>query len=170
MNWLIDTDILIEGERENPAFEAWSSSSGKFATADIIRAEFLLGVHWVSDAALRVRGEKFYRDRILSIASFASESADYEIAARLAGEARRSGKGKPRVWPMDCSRPSRSARAQPWPREMSATSKPWAARAPIRWNGQENEFRKRVKKNSSNKIAKASRNGRLFCFWKYISN
>ena len=35
------------------------------------------------------------RDRSLSIASFASESADYEIAARLAGEARRSGKGKP---------------------------------------------------------------------------
>ena len=95
MNWLIDTDILIEGERENPAFEAWSASSGKFATADIVRAEFLLGVHWVSDAALRVRGEKFYRDRILSIASFANEAADYEIAARLAGEARRSGKGKP---------------------------------------------------------------------------
>jgi predicted nucleic acid-binding protein len=95
MNWLIDTDILIEGERKNPAFEAWSASSDKFATADIVRAEFLLGVHWVSDAALRVRGEKFYRDRILSIASFANESADYEIAARLAGEGRRSGRGKP---------------------------------------------------------------------------
>ena len=95
MNWLIDTDILIEGERENPAFEAWSSSSGKFAIADIVRAEFLPRVQWMSDAALRVRREKFYRDRILSIASFANESADYEIAARLTGEARWSGKDKP---------------------------------------------------------------------------
>ena len=44
MRWLIDSDILIEGERENPAFLPWLESQKEVATADIIRAEFLLGV------------------------------------------------------------------------------------------------------------------------------
>jgi predicted nucleic acid-binding protein len=95
MNWIIDTDILIEGERGNPAFAAWSQSPDEFATADIIRAEFLIGVHAVEDAAKRRRGEEFYRNRISRIASLANESADYEVAARIAGEARRLGKGRP---------------------------------------------------------------------------
>lgn len=95
MRWLIDSDILIEGERGNAAFEAWSQSPHEFATADIIRAEFLLGVHAVPDPVKRVRGENFYRQRIANIASFANEAGDFEVAARLAGEARRNGKGKP---------------------------------------------------------------------------
>lgn len=95
IRWLIDSDILIEGERGNPAFEVWSQSPDEFATANIIRAEFLLGVHAVPDTAKRVRGENFYRRRIANIASFANETGDFEVAARLAGEARRKGKGKP---------------------------------------------------------------------------
>lgn len=51
MRWLIDSDILIEGERGNPLFEAWSRSEAEFATADVIRTEFLLGVHAVADSA-----------------------------------------------------------------------------------------------------------------------
>jgi predicted nucleic acid-binding protein len=97
MRWLIDSDVLIEGERANPAFDAWRTSEGEFATADIIRAEFLLGVQMVEDNAKRVRGEQFYRDRIAPIASLPNETADYEIAARLAGEARRLNKGKPSI-------------------------------------------------------------------------
>jgi predicted nucleic acid-binding protein len=50
MPWLIDSDILIEGERENPAFVPWLALQAEVATADIIRAEFLIGVHAVSDA------------------------------------------------------------------------------------------------------------------------
>jgi hypothetical protein len=42
MRWLIDSDILIEGERGNPLFEAWSRSEGEFATADVIRADLPL--------------------------------------------------------------------------------------------------------------------------------
>ncbi len=93
--WLIDCDILIEGERGNPAFDLWRRSDAEFATADIIRAEFLLGVHAVADAAKRRRGEQFYRERIAGIASLPNEVQDYELAARMAGETRRSGKGKP---------------------------------------------------------------------------
>ena len=36
-----------------------------------------------------------YRDRIAPIPSLANEPADYETAARMAGEARRQGRGRP---------------------------------------------------------------------------
>jgi predicted nucleic acid-binding protein len=65
------------------------------AIADVVRGEFLLGVHSVPEAALRQRGNQFYADRIAHLASLASEPADYAKAAALAGEARRLGKGKP---------------------------------------------------------------------------
>ena len=45
MRWLIDSDILIEGVRENPAVLPWLESQEEVATADIVRAEFLLGVY-----------------------------------------------------------------------------------------------------------------------------
>jgi predicted nucleic acid-binding protein len=93
--WLIDSDVLIEGERGNPAFGQWLKIPGEFATADIIRAEFLLGVQAVADPAKRQRGDQFYRDRIATIPSLANETSDHEVAARMAGEARRLGRGKP---------------------------------------------------------------------------
>jgi predicted nucleic acid-binding protein len=93
--WLLDSDVLIEGERGHPAFGRWIKTPGEYATADIIRAEFLLGVHAVPDPAKRQRGDQFYRDRIARIPSFPNEPADYETAARMAGEARRLGRGKP---------------------------------------------------------------------------
>ena len=95
MPWLIDSDILIEGERENPAFVPWLALQAEVATADIIRAEFLIGIHAVPDAQKRLRGELFYRHRIAGLASLSCEVADYETGARLAGEARRKGKGNP---------------------------------------------------------------------------
>ena len=95
MRWLIDSDILIEGERVNPAFLPWLESQEEVATADIIRAEFLLGVYAIGDAAKRQRGELFYRNRIRALASLPCEAPDYEAAARMAGEARRTGKGAP---------------------------------------------------------------------------
>ena len=95
MTWLIDTDVFIEGERGHPAFVPWLESTGSVATADIVRAEFLLGVHAVPDAAKRQRGLLFYTDRIAGLPSFASDPADYGAAAAMAGEARRSGKAKP---------------------------------------------------------------------------
>ncbi len=52
MRWLIDADLLIEGERGNPAFHPWLANAGEVATADIIRAEFLMGVHDAHDARL----------------------------------------------------------------------------------------------------------------------
>ncbi len=95
MRWLIDSDVLIEGERGEPRFETWSQSGGNFATADIIRAEFLIGVHAVADAVKRQRGERFYTERIAHLVSFPNLPEDYETAARLAGEARRTGQGAP---------------------------------------------------------------------------
>ena len=92
--WLIDSDVLIEGERGNPAFGQWIKIPAQFATAEIIRAEFLLGVHAVPEAAKRLRGDQFYRDRIATIPAFANEASDYETAARMAGETRRLGRGK----------------------------------------------------------------------------
>ena len=89
MRWLIDSDVLIEGERENPAFLPWLESQDEVATADIVRGEFLLGVYAIGDAAKRQRGELFYRNRIRGLASLSCEVADYEAAARMAGEARR---------------------------------------------------------------------------------
>jgi predicted nucleic acid-binding protein len=95
MTWLIDTDVFIEGERGHPAFVPWLESADGVATADIVRAEFLLGVHAVPDAAKRQRGLQFYTDRIAGLPSFVSDPADCGVAAALAGEARRDGKGKP---------------------------------------------------------------------------
>lgn len=95
MNWLIDTDILIEGERGNAEFVSWLESLEGVATADIIRLEFLIGVHAVKDSGKRNRGERFYRDRICALASLPNEPEDFEMAARLAGEARRNGRGTP---------------------------------------------------------------------------
>jgi predicted nucleic acid-binding protein len=95
MPWLIDTDVFIEGERGDPAFLTWLKSADSVATADIVCAEFLLGVHAVPNAILRQRGAQFYADRISLLPSFASDAEDYPKAAALAGEARRAGKGKP---------------------------------------------------------------------------
>ena len=95
MPWIIDTDVFIEGERGNVVFHQWLIQADHVATADVVRGEFLLGVHSVPDAALQQRGVQFYTDRIAHISCFASEPADYTKAATLAGEARRRGRGKP---------------------------------------------------------------------------
>ena len=97
MNWLIDTDVLIEGERGNPAFHPWFTGDERFATCDIVRGEFLLGIHAVADAGLRERGERYYREVISQVTSLANDPADYAKAANLAGQARRSGKGTPNL-------------------------------------------------------------------------
>jgi predicted nucleic acid-binding protein len=97
MPWLIDSDVLIEGERGDPAFVPWLEAQKEVAIADIIRCEFLIGIHAVTDAAKRRRGEQFYKDRLAGLASLANEPEDFETAARIAGEARRLGKGKPTV-------------------------------------------------------------------------
>lgn len=51
MRWLIDSDILIEGEQGHPAFVRWMDRQSEIATADIVRCEFLLGVHAVPGAS-----------------------------------------------------------------------------------------------------------------------
>jgi predicted nucleic acid-binding protein len=95
MRWLIDSDVLIEGERGNPLFTPWLEAQAEVATADIVRAEFLIGVYAVSDPAKRQRGELFYRNQVANLASLSFEPADFETGARMAGEARRNGKGGP---------------------------------------------------------------------------
>jgi predicted nucleic acid-binding protein len=95
MPWIIDTDLLIEGERGDAGFIKWLGSVDSVATADIIRAEFLLGVDAVNDEALRTRGVEFYSRTIALLPSLSSEPDDYAKAAELAGLARRRGKGSP---------------------------------------------------------------------------
>ncbi len=95
MKWLIDSDVFIEGQRGNKAFDRWREIEGEFATADIIRAEFLVGVHAAGRAETRQKGEWFYREFVARVPSFSNEGSDYELAARLAGEARRDNRGKP---------------------------------------------------------------------------
>jgi len=95
MPWIIDTDLLVEGERGDASFIKWLENADNVATADIIRAEFLLGVHAVNDEDLRNRGIAFYSKTIAQLPSLASESNDYVAAAQLAGHARRRGKGSP---------------------------------------------------------------------------
>ena len=95
MRWIIDSDVLIEGERGDASFLRWLEAQKEVATADIVRCEFLIGVHAVTDAAKRRRGEQFYKDRIAGLASLANLPEDFETAGRIAGEARRLGKGKP---------------------------------------------------------------------------
>src|SRR5688572_18410012 len=97
MRWLIDSDILIEGERGHPGFLPWLEAQEEVATADVVRCEFLLGVHAVADTAKRLRGEQFYTQCIAPLASLANDPADYPLAAQLAGDARRLGKGKPSI-------------------------------------------------------------------------
>jgi predicted nucleic acid-binding protein len=95
MPWIVDTDVFIEGERGNVAFAGWLQSADGIATADVVRGEFLIGVHAVADEAIRRRGVQFYADRIAALPCYSSEPSDYAKAAALAGDARRSGKGKP---------------------------------------------------------------------------
>jgi predicted nucleic acid-binding protein len=95
MPWIIDTDVFIEGERGHVAFVGWLQSADGIATADVVRGEFLIGIHAVADENIRRRGVQFYSERIAGLPSFSSEPADYAKAAALAGDARRSGKGKP---------------------------------------------------------------------------
>ncbi|MCX6926063.1 MAG: type II toxin-antitoxin system VapC family toxin [Verrucomicrobia bacterium] len=95
MNWLIDSDVLIDGEREHPGFVPWLTAQSEVATADVGRAEYLVGVHAVQDAQKRQRGERFYQHWLKGIASLPCELSDYETGARLAGEARRNGRGNP---------------------------------------------------------------------------
>jgi hypothetical protein len=61
----------------------------------VVRGEFLIGAHAAADAIVRQRGLQFYSERIAGLPSFASEPADYAKAAALAGDARRTGQGKP---------------------------------------------------------------------------
>ncbi len=95
MPWIIDTDVFIEGERGNAAFVEWLQGADGIATADVVRGEFLIGVHAVGDENIRRRGVQFYSERIAGLPSFSSEPADYARAAALAGDARRNAKGKP---------------------------------------------------------------------------
>jgi len=95
MPWIIDTDIFIEGKRGHVSFVEWLKSADGIATADVVRGEFLIGVHAVPDETVRRRGVQFYSERIAGLTSFSSEPLDYAKAAALAGDARRSGKGKP---------------------------------------------------------------------------
>src|SRR5580692_10614183 len=95
MPWIVDTDVFIEGERGNIAFIEWLQSADGIATADVVRGEFLIGAHAVENETLRRRGVQFYSERIAGLPSFPSDPVDYAKAARLAGDARRSGRGKP---------------------------------------------------------------------------
>lgn len=95
MRWPIDSDVLIEGERGNPAFVLWLQTKAEFATAEIVRAEYLFGVHAVADATKRARGEMFYRERVFPLAALPNEPGDFEQAARLAGEAWRQTNFRP---------------------------------------------------------------------------
>ena len=95
MPWIVDTDILIEGERGHAAFVPWLEGTEGVATADVVRGEFLIGAHAVADATVRQRGLQFYSERIAGLPSFVSEPSDYTRAAELAGNARRAGQGKP---------------------------------------------------------------------------
>jgi predicted nucleic acid-binding protein len=92
--------ILIFSSTANAATSAflqWLASADGVATADVVRGEFLIGTHAVADESIRQRGAQFYSDRIAGLPSFSSEPADYAKAAALAGDARRNGKGKPRL-------------------------------------------------------------------------
>lgn len=91
-HWLVDTDIFIEAERGNSAFGQWLSQVDSVATADIVRGEFLLGVHAVSDAARRQRGIQFYTDRIANLPSLQSEPT---MPKRRALRERRAVSAKP---------------------------------------------------------------------------
>jgi predicted nucleic acid-binding protein len=97
MRWLIDSDVFIEGERGNPAFLPWLEAQREVATADVVRCQFLIGVHAVADAAKRRRGEQSYAERIARMVSLPNQAEGYEAAARMAGDARRQGKGSPSV-------------------------------------------------------------------------
>ncbi len=72
-----------------------NSEDVSVATADIVRGQFLIGVHMVKDPAKRNRGAKFYSESIAPLPSIANEPEDYEQAARLAGEAWRNNAGSP---------------------------------------------------------------------------
>lgn len=97
MNWLIDSDVLIEGERGNPLLHAWleRSQNDAVAVSDGVVGEFLLGVHAVADAEKRERGNAFFQEVISGLARLSNDPEDYAMAARLAGKAWREGKGRP---------------------------------------------------------------------------
>jgi toxin FitB len=92
---IIDTDLWVEGERGNPAFLRWLRGVESVATTDVSRAEFLIGVHGVAERKVRERAAAYYREQVRACPVVEAEREDYETAGRLAGEARRTGAGKP---------------------------------------------------------------------------
>ena len=97
MNWLIDSDVLIEGERGDARFLAWLKrpQGDAVAVSDGVVGEFLLGVHAVSDAGKRSRGNKFFQEVVADLARLSNDPEDFVMAAKLAGNAWREGRGKP---------------------------------------------------------------------------
>jgi predicted nucleic acid-binding protein len=58
--YLIDTDVLVAGEHTPEIVAGWIESKHDVATCDVVRAEFLVGVHAPSQAATREKARRFY--------------------------------------------------------------------------------------------------------------
>jgi len=93
--WLIDSDLLIEGERGNPQMLDWLEAVENVATSDIACTEFLVGAYQSAHPEKRERAFQFYRESISTCPNESHVFEDFENAARLLGEAWRDKKGKP---------------------------------------------------------------------------
>jgi predicted nucleic acid-binding protein len=93
--YLIDTDVLVAGEHTPEIVAGWIESKHDVATCDVVRAEFLVGVHAPSQAATREKARRYYEEHIAVLPSLPIEKADYDQAGRLIGEAIRHGKARP---------------------------------------------------------------------------
>jgi predicted nucleic acid-binding protein len=91
MNWLLDSDVLIEGERGNPRFQAWLEAvpDDVFFVPECVVGEFLIGVHAVRKPDRRRRGEKFYKELLSRLPVMPNAPGDFILAAELDGEAMR---------------------------------------------------------------------------------
>ena len=97
-NWkefILDTDILIEAERGNPAALDWFAAQENIVIADVVRFEFLFGAHQVKNWAVKERSLKFYHEYFSLCSSESHTREDFENAARIVGEAWRENRGRP---------------------------------------------------------------------------
>jgi predicted nucleic acid-binding protein len=64
--YLIDTDVLVAGEHTPEIVAGWIESKHDVATCDVVRAEFLVGVHAPSQAATREKARPSLGDGLIA--------------------------------------------------------------------------------------------------------
>jgi len=92
---LLDSSILIEGQRNPKGFAKWMAGLDDVATCQVAVGEYAVGMFAPREKKTRDEARAFYKAFTVSVANHPHLPDDFEEAARLIGEAIFSGATKP---------------------------------------------------------------------------